>query len=95
MEHLERMTTASVRGVVSAQALRGPRAALRVIEAHMRSDHVTGRCHECGEMSPCSQLGLGYVGLYGTGVLPRREPGELLVNVSSFNAFSAVMPPST
>ena len=79
-------TTLTARGVASTAALRNPRAALRVIEAHLRFDH-SGKCIACGEMSPCPQLNIGYAGLLGTGVLPRREPMALLAQRSTFNAF--------
>lgn len=79
-------TTLTVRGVASTEALRNPRAALRVIDAHLRSDSG-GRCLACGEMSPCPQLNVGYAGLLGTNVLPRREPLALLDEQPSFNAF--------
>lgn len=81
------MTAATVvRGVVSAEALRNPRAALRVIEAHLATD-LSGRCSSCQEMAPCSQLALGYVGLHGTTVLPRREPGRLMASSTTFSGF--------
>lgn len=77
-------------GSVSAEALRNPRAALRVIDAHIRADYVTGRCTRCGELSPCRELDLAYAGLSGTSVLPRREPGSLLIRTTAFNAFGAM-----
>ncbi len=79
-------TTLTARGVASTEALRNPRAALRVIEAHLRSDSG-GKCATCGEMSPCPQLDLGYAGLLGTNVLPHREPMALLDDRPTFNAF--------
>ncbi|WP_162907123.1 hypothetical protein [Allorhizocola rhizosphaerae] len=79
-------TTLTARGVASTEALRNPRAALRTIEAHLRSDSG-GRCVTCGSMSPCPQLNLCYAGLVGTNVLPRREPMALLDERPTFNAF--------
>lgn len=80
-------TTTTVRAVASTEALRNPRAALRVIEQHLRSDSG-GRCVTCGRMSPCPQLDLGYAGLRGTNVLPRREPMALLEDRPTFRAFA-------
>jgi hypothetical protein len=80
--------TLTARGVASTAALRNPRAALRVIESHLRSDSG-GKCVTCGEMSPCPQLNLGYAGLLGSNVLPRRKPMALLDKRPTFNAFGS------
>lgn len=79
------MTTA-VRGEVSAQALRGPNAALAVISKHLVSD-ASGRCAACREYEPCPQRNLAYAALLGTGVLPRRQPMALLAERPSFDGF--------
>jgi len=79
------MTTA-VRGEVSARALRGPHAALRVISEHLVSD-ASGRCLACREFEPCPQRNLAYAALLGTGVLPQRQPMALLTDRGTFDGF--------
>lgn len=82
------MTSQTARAVASTEALRNPRAALRVIAAHLRSD-MGGKCTECGRPSPCPQLNLGYAGLAGTNVLPQREPMALLEDRPTFDGFGS------
>jgi hypothetical protein len=86
-------TALTVRAVASAQALRNPRAALRVIEDHLRSTPA-GTCAACGEQVPCPQRRLAYIALHGTNVLPRREPEALLSEWApqTFNAFAVPAP---
>ena len=67
-----------VRARVPAQALAGPEAARRVIDAHLRSD-VGGRCLACGELEPCRQRDTAHSVLFGHDrQLPRRRPLELI-----------------
>lgn len=80
-------TGTAIRGAVPANALRDPQAAIQLIEAHLGFD-LGGRCSRCGGEHPCRQLELGYAGLVGTNVLPRRTPMALLLEKKSFNAFS-------
>lgn len=84
-----------VRAVVSAEALDGPEAARRVIEAHLRSD-VGGRCLACGELEPCRQRDTAHAVLFGHArQLPQRRPLELIgargdfasVGTAPFHAF--------
>ncbi|HCT77028.1 MAG TPA: hypothetical protein DGT23_10650 [Micromonosporaceae bacterium] len=88
-------TALTARGVASAQALRNPRAALRVIEDHLRCT-LAGACASCGEQVPCPQRRLAYIALHGTNVLPRREPEALLSEWApdTFNAFAIRTPAS-
>ncbi|GAA1378380.1 hypothetical protein [Catellatospora chokoriensis] len=90
------MATAKVRATVDGTALRGAKAAHRVIAAHLRSD-VGGRCLACGELEPCSQRNTAHAALFGHDrQLPRRQPlmligpdGEFGSGATPFRAFGS------